>query len=294
MTKSSKKLASQNGRQPAFLVKGGGQTPLILHCSTQLRFFNGLLNLLPTFGVKLLGVSTSMKRIIFVCLLVSAASTFGWSRFDQSQNSYLYPNENSTQSKLDEMQRRLDQAEFERQMDLEEQRAAAEEAQEAARLEAEERAEQARQEAEERAEQARQEAEDRAAEIEKRERIASARKRTVIYESLTLLALMVASYKILRDRRNSKGNVLKSNEKAGVVIGVVGGAIMICALFVSSPWNPQLDFWQNIMQEFMTIDVWPYVQTKFIVLSCLGMILYGALVYLEIFKAPKLLLSRFE
>lgn len=111
-----------------------------------------------------------MKRIIIlVGLSVATSSAFSWSRYDQPQNSYLYPAENSTQSKLNEMQQRLDQAEFERQMELEEQRAAAEEAQEAARREAEERAEQARQEAE-----------DRAAEIENRERIASARNEPVI------------------------------------------------------------------------------------------------------------------
>lgn len=225
-----------------------------------------------------------MKRIIVLaCLSVATSSAFPWSRYDQPQNSYLYPAENSTQSKLDEMQQRLDQAEFERQMELEEQRAAAEEAQEEARREAEERAEQARQEAE-----------DRAVEIENRERIASAKNRTLMYEALAFLAFVVASYKIIRDKRHSKENNLKPHEKAGVVIGVMGGSIMLCALFVSSPWIPQLDFWQNIMLEFMTIDVWPYVRTKFVVLSCIGLIFYGALVYLEIFKAPQLLLSRFE
>lgn len=225
-----------------------------------------------------------MKRIIILaCLSVATSSAFSWSHSDQPQNSYLYSAENSTQSKLDEMQRRLDQADFERLMELEEQRAAAEEAQEAARSEAEERAEQARQEAE-----------DRAAEIEKKERIASARNRTLMYEALAILAFMVASYKVIRDKHHSKENTLKPHEKAGVVIGVMGGAIMLSALFVSSPWTPHLDFWQNIMQEFMTIDVWPYVQTKFIILSCIGLISYGAMVYLEILKAPKFLLSRFE
>lgn len=236
-----------------------------------------------------------MKRIVILaCLLVATSSAFPWSRYDQPQNSYLYSAESSTQSKLDEMQRRLDQAEFERQMEYEERRAAAEEAQEAARREAEEAQEAAKREAEERAEQARQEAEDRATEIENRERIASASTRTLIYEALAFLAFVIASYKIIRDKRHSKENALKPHEKAGVVIGVIGGAILLGALFVSSPWVPQLDFWQNLMQEFMAIDFWPYVQTKFIVLPCIGLILYGALVYLEILRAPQLLLSRFE
>jgi len=172
-------------------------------------------------------------------------------------------------------------------MESEEQRAAAEEAQEAARREAEERAEQARQEAE-----------DRAAEIENRERIASASNRTLIYEVLIFLAFVVASYKIVRDKQHSKENALKPHEKAGVVIGVMGGAILLCALFVSSPWVPQLDFWQNLTKEWMVISIgqyWPYyVQTKFIVLPCIGLIIYGALVYLEIFRAPQVLQSRFE
>lgn len=225
-----------------------------------------------------------MKHIVILAsLLLATSSAFPWSRYDQPRNSYLYPTESSTQSKLDEMQRRLEQAEFERQMKDEEQRAAAEEAQEAARRDAEERAEQARQEAE-----------DRAAEIENRERIASAQNRTLIYEALAFLAFVIASYKIVRDKRHSMENALKPHEKTGVVIGVFGGVILLCALFVSSPWVPQLDFWQNLMQDFMTIDFWPSVPTKFVVLPCIGLILYGALVYLEIFRAPKILLSRFE
>ena len=225
-----------------------------------------------------------MKRIVILAgLLAAASSAFPWSRYDQPRNSYLYPAESSAQSKLEEMQLRLDQAELERQMEHEAQRAAAEEAHEAAKREAEERAEQARQDAE-----------DRAAEIEHRERIASASSRTLIYEVLAFLAFVTASYKIVRDKRHSKENVLKSHEKAGVVIGVTGISILLCALFVSSPWIPKLDFWQNLMQDYMTIEVWPYVQTKFIVLPCIGLIFYGALVYLEIFRAPQLLLSQFE
>lgn len=212
----------------------------------------------------------------------------------QLQNSHLHASDNSTQSKLDEMQRRLDESELDRLIELDNQRAAAEDAKEATLLEAEEAQATIKLEAEERAKLARQEAEDRGVEIEDRKQIASASKRTSIYEALAFLAFMFVSYKIVRDKRNSKENALKPHEKTGVVIGITGVAILLCALSVSSPWIPQMDFWQNLMQDFMTIDFWPYVHTKFIILPCIGLMLYGALVYLEIFKAPKPLLSPFE
>ena len=222
-----------------------------------------------------------MKRFaILIGLFVVTTSAFPW---DQSRNSLLLPAEPSTLFKLDEAQQRLDRADIRRQMDYEARRAAAEEAQEIARLEAEERAERARQEAE-----------DRAAAIENRERIASAGSRTLLYEAFAFLVLAVAANKIIRDKRRSEDNALKPQEKAGVFIGIVGGAIILSALFVSGPWIPQLDFWQNLMNEFFTIEFWPDVPTKFVVLPCIGLILYGALVYLEILKAPQKLLSRFE
>lgn len=104
----------------------------------------------------------------------------------------------------------------------------------------------------------------------------------------------LSAYKIARGKRHTKENALNPHEKTGVIIGITSVLILLSALLVSSPWTPQLDFWQNLMQEYMTIDFWPYLQTKFIVLSCIVLIFYGALVYLDILKAPQFVLSRFD
>lgn len=65
-----------------------------------------------------------MKTIVLLTFLLAVASpALAGTRYDQSPNSYLYPAESSTQFKLDEMQRRLDQAELKRLLDYNEQRA---------------------------------------------------------------------------------------------------------------------------------------------------------------------------
>jgi hypothetical protein len=226
-----------------------------------------------------------MKSIILLALLLGVASSaFPQSRYDPYSNSYLRPTESATQSKLDEMQRHLEQSEFERQLERDEQRAAAEEA-----------ANIAREEAEERAEQAKQEAEDRAAEKENRERLAAVKSRNSIYMMFALLLSAFFLYKIGKDKRHNPENTLKKTEKTGVVIVITAISILLSALFVSSPWVPQLDMWQNLMiDQLMSIDLWPYIQTKFIVLPCIVLAFYGTLVYFEILRAPKFLLSRFE
>jgi len=226
------------------------------------------------------------KLVLFVLLLAVTSSAFPWSRYESNQNSYLRPTENETQSKLDEMQRRLDQSEFERQLELEEQKAAAQEAADAAR-----------QEAEELAEKAKQEAEDRAAELENRERISAASHRNFTYGIFALVLSVLSLYKIGKDKRQNEENILNAHEKAGVVIAITGVMISLIALFVSSPWIPQLDIWQNLMQDdlmaVMYMGIWPYViRPKFVLLSCIALILYGAMVYFEILRAPKFLLSK--
>jgi hypothetical protein len=237
-----------------------------------------------SLGIKWHGACDTMKSLIVLALLLGVASSaFPQSRYDPYPNSYLRPTESATQSKLDEMQRRLEQSEFERQLERDEQKAAAEEAANAARQEAEERAEQAKQEAEE-----------RAAEIENRERLAAAKSRNYIYMIFALLLSALILYKIGKDKRSNPENALNTHEKTGVLIAVTGISIMLCALFMSSPWVPHLDIWQNLMLDFMTIDFWPNIQTKFVVLPCIVLAFYGALVYFEILRAPKFLLSRFE
>lgn len=225
-----------------------------------------------------------MRRLLVLALLLMATtSVLAWSRYDQPPTTSRYETDSSSHSKLDDIQRRLDQTEFQRQLEFEAQRSAIQEAQEEARREAEERAKHARQEAE-----------DRAAEIENQVRIASASSRTQIYVLLAFLVFVFVAYKVVRDKQHSEGNTLKPHEKAGVVIAISGVSIILCALFMSSPWTPQLDFWQNLMDDFTTIDYWPYFQTKFIVLPCLGIVFYGALVYLDILRAPRFLVALFE
>lgn len=213
-----------------------------------------------------------MKSLILLSLLLGVASSaFSWSRFDPYQNSYLRPTDIATQSNFDEIQRRLEKSEIERQFELDEQIAAAEEAANAAR----------------------QEAEDRAIEIENRERLAAAKGKNLIYITFALLLSAAVFYKIGKDKRNNPENALNTHEKTGVFIALTAISILLSALFLSSPWIPHVDIWQNLMLG-VTIDFWPNIQTKFIVLPCILLVFYGALVYFEILKAPQFLLSRFE
>lgn len=227
---------------------------------------------------------------LLAMLMVATPSAFSQSRYDPYPSPYLRPTENATQSKLDELQRRLDQSEFERQLERHAQKAAAEEAADAAR-----------QEAEERAEKAKQDAEDRAADLENRERISSASNRNFIYEMVAFLFFGLALYKVGKDKRRRQENILNPHEKTGVVIAMAGIAISLIALFISGPWVPQLDIWQHIMSDVLTCysGVWPVIgwieiQTKFVLLPCIFLIFYGVLVYLEILNAPSFLMSRFE
>ena len=133
-----------------------------------------------------------MKNLVLLALLLGVTSSaYSWSRYEPSPNSYLQPTESATQSKLDDMQRRLDQSEFERQLERDEQKAAAEEV-----------ANTARQELEERAKQAKQEAEDRASEIENRERLAAVMSRNYKYMMFALLlsALVLFFYFVARGK----------------------------------------------------------------------------------------------
>ena len=223
-------------------------------------------------------------------LLIATSSAFPQSRYDPYPNPYFGTTEDATQSKLDELQRRLDQSEFERQLERQEQASAAQEAADAAK-----------QEAEERAEMAKQEAEDRAAELENLERIAAASNRNFIYEAVAFLFFGVALYKVGKDKRRRQENILNPHEKTGVVIAIAGIVISLFALFISDPWVPHLDIWQHLMSDAVTcysgvlpVIGWVAIPTKFVVLPCIVLILYGVLVYLEILSAPKFLVYRFE
>ena len=237
-----------------------------------------------------------MKKLFFIALLIGVTTSV----FAQSRNSSLlndlFPSqaENEKQLKLDEMQRRLEWLEIEKQLDRDDRRAEAREAADVVRQEAEERAEQAKKEAEERAEEARDEARYRAAVLEEQASIASASNRNFVYKIFAATFVGLVFYRIRKDKRRSQENKLDVQKKTGVVIAISGVTMLLLALFVSSPWMPNLDMWQNLMNDDMTVNVWPYAQTKFVVLSCIVLIFYGALVYLEILRSPQLLVPKFD
>jgi Fe2+ transport system protein B len=85
-----------------------------------------------------------MKAALYVLLLMLATSAFPWSRYDAHTN----PISEEQQQKIEELQRRLEQAEFERQLESADRERAASEAADEARQEAEERAREAAEQAE--------------------------------------------------------------------------------------------------------------------------------------------------
>lgn len=149
-------------------------------------------------------------------------------------------------------------------------------------------------EAEERAEKTKQQIEQVASDLEDRAILDGVKNRNFMYEVLAFLVLFVVTHQIVRDKRYSTENALKPYEKAGVFIGVVGVAVMVFSLFMSSPWIPQVDLWGHLMRDIIVLEFWPYLRTRYIVLFCIGLMLYGGLVYLDIVRVPRFLLSRFE
>lgn len=80
-----------------------------------------------------------MKAVFCILLLAFTTSAFPWSRYDPYSNSL----NQEQQQKLEELQHRLKQTEFQRQLESEFQENAAREAADEARREAEERAQEA-------------------------------------------------------------------------------------------------------------------------------------------------------
>lgn len=197
------------------------------------------------------------------------------------------------------MKRRLEQSEFERQLEQQD----TEQAIYDAKQEVEDRAEQARQEAEDKAEQARQEAEDIIAELERKARIKAASNTSLYYVLFCIALAGLTMYKIVKDKKRSLEGRLKANEKVGVCIALIGTMIALTSLVISEPWIPDFDVWQNLMGipysgldglrvYFSWLGFGMYA--RHILLACIALIFYSVTVYLEIFKAPKGLLSKFE
>ena len=212
-------------------------------------------------------------------------SAFSWSRFDP----YPPPADQETQLKLEEMQRQLQQAEIDREIEKEERENAAKEAEELARQEAEDRA----REATEKAEQA---AEDLRYEMLR----SSIRTKNNIYLGVLLLA--IGGFVIYFITRNNKEKPMDENQKYGVVTMIVSFLLILLALMMSIGWLPNMDYLENIMNnlEIYLFHVLPRtdfvgtthydealinIPTKYAVLILLSTAAYGLTTYLGITQA---------
>ena len=227
-----------------------------------------------------------MKKIVFFVLLLGfMQSAFSWSRFDP----YPPPADQETQLKLEELQRQLQQAEIEREIEKEERENAAKEAEELARQEAEDRV----REATEKAEQA---AEDLRYEMLR----SSIRTKNNIYLGVLLLA--IGGFVIYFITRNNKEKPMDENQKYGVVTMIVSFLLILLALMMSIGWLPNMDYLENIMNnlEIYLFHVLPRtdfvgtthydealinIPTKYAVLILLSTAAYGLTTYLGITQA---------
>jgi len=227
-----------------------------------------------------------MKKIVFFVLLLGfMQSAFSWSRFDP----YPPPADQETQLKLEELQRQLQQAEIDREIEKEERENAAKEAEELARQEAEDRV----REATEKAEQA---AEDLRYEMLR----SSIRTKNNIYLGVLLLA--IGGFVIYFITRNNKEKPMDENQKYGVVTMIVSFLLILLALMMSIGWLPNMDYLENIMNnlEIYLFHVLPRtdfvgtthydealinIPTKYAVLILLSTAAYGLTTYLGITQA---------
>lgn len=225
-----------------------------------------------------------MKKIVFLVLLLGfTQSAFSWSRFDP----YATPADQETQLKLEEMQRQLQQAEIDREIEKEERENAAKEAEELARQEAEDRA----REATEKAEQA---AEDLRYEMLR----SSVRTKNSIYLGVLLLAM--GGFVIYFITRNNKEKPMNENQKYGVITMIVSFLLILLSLMISDGWKPQLDYLENLMnlmriqfffKETTYIGSFSFdnylidISTKYVVLIFMSTAAYGLTTYLGITPA---------
>jgi len=227
-----------------------------------------------------------MKKFVFLILLLGfTQSAFSWSRFDP----YPPPADQETQLKLEELQRQLQQAEIDREIEKEERENAAKEAEELARQEAEDRV----REATEKAEQA---AEDLRYEMLR----SSIRTKNNIYLGVLLLA--IGGFVIYFITRNNKEKPMDENQKYGVVTMIVSFLLILLALMMSIGWLPNMDYLENIMNnlEIYLFHVLPRtdfvgtthydealinIPTKYAVLILLSTAAYGLTTYLGITQA---------
>ncbi len=228
-----------------------------------------------------------MKAALYVLLLMLATSAFPWSRYDAHTN----PISEEQQQKIEELQRRLEQAEFERQLESADRERAASEAADEARQEAEERAREA-------AEQAEQDVED-----VRNEMIRSAvRTKNNFYLIVLLLLMGVFVTHIVKKFNKEKS--MDENQKYGVVTMISSFLLTLLALMISEGWEPRMDYLENLMNslriELIEIEnknykpadllSYPYYHliywpSKYVVLALLAVGAYGLTTYLGITPA---------
>ena len=240
-----------------------------------------------------------MKKIVFLVLLLGfTQSAFSWSRYDP------YPTttdqETQLKLKLEEMQRKLQQAEIDRESEKEERENAAKEA-----------AEQAKQEAEERAKEASEAAEAAAADLRDQMLRSEIKTRNNLY--LSGLLLLIGGGIVYVINKNMSETIMNANQKYGIAIIILSILLLILALVISDGWTNRFDFLENLMLflkvELISIETectstgsdlldklresfktpcYRYlidIPTKYVVLAFMSTAAYGLTTYLSITPA---------
>lgn len=225
-----------------------------------------------------------MKSLLFLVALIASTSVFSWSRYD----TYDRLTTQEQQQKLLELQRQLDQAEFQRQLEAVDRERAAREA-----------ADEAKREAEERAREAAEQAEQAAADLRNAMIRSSVRTRNGFY--LGGLLLLMASFVIYTTKKVKGGGLMNEDQKYGVVTMIASFLLILLVLMISEGWNPQMDYLENLLNslhieliqlqnenykpgEFFSspyyhLIFWP---SKYVVLALLTVGAYGLTTYLGI------------
>jgi len=164
-----------------------------------------------------------MKAAFCILLLAFTTCAFSWSRYAPYTSS---PNQEQ-QQKLEELQRRLDQAEFQRQLENEDRENAAREA------------------AEEQARAASEQAEQAAADLRNVMNRAAVRMKNNFY--LGGLLLLMGGFITYIIRNTNKEEQMDENRKFGVIVMVSSFLLIFLVLMISDDWLPQLDYFENLM-----------------------------------------------
>ena len=240
-----------------------------------------------------------MKSLLFLVAFLASTSVFSGSRYD----TYDPIINQKQEQKILELQRQLNQAELERQLEAIDRERAAREAADEAKREAEERAreaaDEAKREAEERAREAAEQAEQAAAELRNAMIRSSVRTRNGFY--LGGLLLLMATFVIYTTKNVKGGEFMDEDQKYGVVTMIFAFLSILLVLMISEGWNPQMDYLENMLNslhieliELQNKDYRPgeffsspyyhliYWPSKYVVLTLLTVGAYGLTTYLGI------------